>query len=65
MLQQCIDNKRMAAHNNVLTKAGVTNFYETFPALAGQVVLYSTLVFKSIPRFRDADMPRLRQYPNR
>jgi len=43
------------AHNKVLPKAGVTNFYETF-------VVYSTLVFQMNG---SVEMPRLRQYPNR
>ena len=46
---------RTPAGNKVLPKAGVTNFYETF-------MLYSTLVFQINC---SAEIPRLRQYPNR
>lgn len=49
------DRKESRTANKVLPKAGVTNFYETF-------VLYSTLVFQINS---SAEMPRLRQYPNR
>jgi len=44
-----------AAGNKVLPKAGVTGFYDTF-------VLNRTLVFQI---YTSAEMPRLRQYPNR
>ena len=44
-----------AAHNKGLPKAGVTNFYDTF-------VLNQTLVFQLNG---SAEIPRLRQAPNR
>jgi len=47
--------RRTTGYNKVLPKAGVTNFYDTF-------VLNRTLVFQINS---SAEMPRLRQYPNR
>ena len=46
---------RKPAANKVLPKAGVSCFYDTF-------VLNRALVFQIIG---SAEMPRLRQYPNR
>jgi len=53
--RQQLDRDRRAAHNKVLPKAGVTDFYDTF-------VLNQTLVFQINS---SAEKPRLRQYPNR
>ncbi len=55
MLPQCIDNKGKAAHNKVLPKAGVMNFYETFVQSSTVVILLNS----------SAETPRLRQYPKR
>jgi hypothetical protein len=55
MTRQLTTEKEERTANKVLPKAGVKCFYDTF-------VLHRTLVFQINS---SAEMPRLRQYPNR